>query len=438
MGRIIGIIFVLSAAVALALLMRFSDGNLALLWPPYRVDISISLVLIVLLATFVLGHVLLLALSNALGLPARVRDYRARRKREAAFNGLRDGLLAFFEGRFGRAERLSQVALSDPSLAGPAALVAARAAHRMREPERTERWLSLADQDRVSAAAAAMSRAEIAVEDRRSADALEAVSRLHARGARHLHSLRIALRAHEQAGDWQAVLQLVRQLEKREALHPTAARGLKIRAFRSLFTARVDDAHALSQLVASLTAAERDIDEIVEAAALALSNAGSQVQAAALVVSLLERRLSEPLVSLYAGLNQIGLRERLRQVEAWRARHGEQACLLMAAGRLCAAEGLWGKAESLLSAAESAAPSRATRAALAELFEHMGRHAEALRYWRLAASERLAQGGDTWPPAPRTFGSLAENQPEQRFVDSATEAGYEAAPVVVNLPTRQS
>jgi hypothetical protein len=110
----------------------------------------------------------------------------------------------------------------------------------------------------------------------------------------------------------------------------------------------------------------------------------------------------------------------------------------MAAGRLCAAEGLWGKAESLLSAAESAAPSRATRAALAELFEHMGRHAEALRYWRLAASERLAQGGDTWPPAPRTFGSLAENQPEQRFVDSATEAGYEAAPVVVNLPTRQS
>lgn len=139
MGRIIGIVFVLSAAVALALLMRFSDGNLALLWPPYRVDISISLVLIVLLAAFVLGHVLLLALSNALGLPARVRDYRARRKREAAFNGLRDGLLAFFEGRFGRAERLSQAALADPSLAGPAALVAARAAHRMREPERTER-----------------------------------------------------------------------------------------------------------------------------------------------------------------------------------------------------------------------------------------------------------------------------------------------------------
>jgi HemY protein len=418
--------------------MRFSDGNLALLWPPYRVDVSISLVLIVLLAAFVLGHLLLLALSNALGLPARVRDYRARRKREAAFNGLRDGLLAFFEGRFGRAERLSQAALADPSLAGPAALVAARAAHRMREPERTERWLNLADQDRISAAAAAMSRAEIAVDDRRSADALEAVARLHARGARHLHSLRIALRAHEQAGNWPAVLQSVRQLEKREALHPTAARGLKIRAFRALFAARVDDAHALSQLISSLTAAERDTDEIVESAALALAKAGAQTQAAALIVSLLERRLSEPLVGLYARLHEISLRERLRQVEAWRARHGEHACLLVAAGRLCAAEGLWGKAESLLTAAESAAPSRDTRAALAELYEHLGRQPQALRYWRLAASEGLAQGGDAWPPAPASRSPLAQDRPEQRFVDSATEAGYEAAPVVVSSPDRQS
>jgi len=30
---------VFSAAVGLALILRFNDGNVAILWPPYRIDI---------------------------------------------------------------------------------------------------------------------------------------------------------------------------------------------------------------------------------------------------------------------------------------------------------------------------------------------------------------------------------------------------------------
>ena len=144
MGRVIGILLVLAVAVGMAMLMRFSDGNVALLWPPYRVDVSMNMVLLALFALFAVLHLLLLALGNAVDLPQRVRQYRERRSREAAVAALRDGLVAYNEGRYGRAERLLQPALGQPDLAGAAALVGARAAHRLRSLERADRWLESA------------------------------------------------------------------------------------------------------------------------------------------------------------------------------------------------------------------------------------------------------------------------------------------------------
>lgn len=400
MGRIIGILLVLSVAVGLALLMRFNEGNVALLWPPYRVDVSMNLVLLALFALFALLHLLLLALSNAVDLPQRVRQYRDRRSREAAIAGLRDGLLAYNEGRYARAERLLQPALNQVDLSGAAALIGARAAHRLHEHDRVERWLDSAGAEKPSTNASLMCRAELAVDDQRPADALEAVERLHSRGARHLQALRIALRAYEQAGNWQAVLQTVRQLDKRDALHPSAVRGLKIRALRELIAQRGDDAHALQELLSSMSSAERDIDEVAEAVARALIRSGRGEQAASLLSGILDRRLAERLVSVYAGISSINARTRLRSVEAWRQRHGDRPAFTIAAGRLCAAEGLWGKAEEFLRLAEAQSPDRETRTLLASLLEHLGRHQEALRYWRLAATDGIGDPLAEWPHAP--------------------------------------
>jgi HemY protein len=397
---VIGILLVLSVAVGLALLMRFNDGNVALLWPPFRVDVSMNLVLLAVFAIFALLHLLLLALSNAVDLPQRVRQYRERRSREAAVAALRDGLIAYNEGRYGRAERLLQPAMGQPDLAGAAALVGARAAHRLREPERVERWLESALAEKPTTNASLMCRAEIAVEDQRPADALDAVTRLHSRGARHIQALRLALRAHEQTGNWQAVLQAVRQLDKREALHPSVVRGLKIRALRELVAQRGDDAHALQELLSSLTSAERDIDEVVESVARALDRSGRGEQAAALLSGILDRRVADRLVPVYAGIASLDPRTRLRKIEGWRQRHGDGAVFTIAAGRLCAAEGLWGKAEEFFRLAEAQSPSRETRALLARLYEQLGRQAEALHYWRLAAVDGLGDPLSEWPQAP--------------------------------------
>ena len=385
MRRVIWSLLIISAAVGLALLMRFNHGNVAVLWPPYRVDVSVNFAVLVLVVAFVLLHLLLAALSNALNLPARVREYRERRRRETAMAGLRDSLLALFEGRFGRSERLAQAALGDRSLAGVASLVAARAAHRMRETERRDRWLDVAREEAGAANAQLMTAAELAVEDHRSADAIAAIETLRSGGPRHIHALRLALRAHEQSGNWQDVLQALRQIEKRDALHPAAIRGLKIRAWRALFAARGDDANSVQQLYASIAPADREIDEIVEAAAQAFATAGRADLAARVIEQTLDERMEVSLLSLYGTLEDVPARERLRRAEAWRGRYGDDPALLRTLGRLCAAEGLWGKAEEFLLLAERAEPGLEAHLLLAQLYEQLGRHDEAGERYRLAA-----------------------------------------------------
>ena len=391
MRWIVWVILILTAAVGMALLLRFNHGNLSLFWPPYRVDVSVNFAVIVLVAGFFLLHFALIGLAKALELPTRVREYRQRRQRDQAIGALRDSVLAFFEGRFGRAERLAQRARDDLSLAGPAALLAARAAHRLREFDRRDRWLHSAEDAQGSQQAYLMTAAEMAVEDQDSGRALGHIDALHSRGARHIASLRLALKAHEQGEDWSRVLQLARQLEKREALHPAAIRGLKLRALRGLFAQRRGDPVALRELYGDLSVAEREQSELIEVAAAAFAEAGEAEQAWRMVEQALHRELSPGLLRLYLSLKTVPARERLARAERWRDRYGDDPALMLTLGRLCMDESLWGKAEEFLRIALRAAEPAPVHFALAELFDATDRPDDAASEYRLAA--RAAHGG---------------------------------------------
>ncbi|MFM7567962.1 MAG: heme biosynthesis protein HemY, partial [Betaproteobacteria bacterium] len=121
---------------------------------------------------------------------------------------------------------------------------------------------------------------------------------------------------------------------------------------------------------------------------------------ATLLSAILDRRLAERLVPTYASIAALDARTRLRSIENWRQRHGDRAVFTIAAGRLCAAEGLWGKAEEFLRLAEAQSPNRETRALLARLYEQLGRQPEAFRYWRLAATDGIGDPLAEWPQAP--------------------------------------
>lgn len=386
-----GMIWLLSAfavAVGLALLMRFNHGNVAIMWPPYRVEVSVNLALVLLGAAFVALYALMRTTARAMRLPGRVREYRARRQQDQAVGALRDSVLAFFEGRLARVERFARTAQAHPVTAGPAALIAARSAQRLQETERRDRWLLDVQADPTAANALLMTQAELAVEDRRTQEAIDIVERLHERGARHIVSLRTALRAYEQAERWDDVLATLRRVEKRDALHPAAVRRLRDRAYGELVARRSGDAAAIRELWRALRADERALPELASLTAGALATAGQPDEARRIVEHALDAGFDDALPPVYARIGGVALRDRLERLEGWRNRYGDEPALLLALGSVCSAEQLWGKAEDYLGLAVKRQPSVAAHAALGELYETLDRRDQAAEQFR--AATRLA------------------------------------------------
>ncbi len=106
-------------AVAIALFAGNNQGTVTVFWPPYRVDLSLNLVLLLLLAAFVLLHAALGALAALFDLPRQALRWRSQQKERAMHGSLLDGIAHLLAGRFIRARKSAESALGqEKSLSG--------------------------------------------------------------------------------------------------------------------------------------------------------------------------------------------------------------------------------------------------------------------------------------------------------------------------------
>src|SRR5688572_33459993 len=90
-------------AVAGALFAGNNQGTVTLFWPPYRVDLSLNLVLVLLFGAFVFLHAVLGALAALFDLPHQAMRWRSQQKERAMHGSLLDGISHLLAGRFIRA-----------------------------------------------------------------------------------------------------------------------------------------------------------------------------------------------------------------------------------------------------------------------------------------------------------------------------------------------
>jgi HemY protein len=379
-----GLVLALLAA-ALAVLAQFNDGNLVLLVPPTRIDLSLNFALLLLGGLLVAVWWLARMVQRAADFPERVRAYRHRRDEVGSQRALRDALRALFEGRFARAERAARAAQATPENAGVAALIGARAAHRLQQTDRRDEWLAQAEGDRALDTARLVSSAEMWAESRENDRALGALDTLHATGSRHLHAARVALNANLQSGRWDDVIRGVRVLEKRSALHPVLAERYKLLAWREALMDRRHDPAALEAVWHKIPAADRQLAELALEGARLLNLAGRGRAAALALEGALAKRWDERLLDEYARAQVFPARERIERAEGWLKAHPGDAALLRCLGLLCLREQLWGKARSYLEESLRTATHPSTLLALARLAETIGEDAEAARQYREAA-----------------------------------------------------
>ena len=377
------------AAVAVALAARLTTGYALFVAPPYRVELSLNLLLVIVLASFVTGYVLLRIVRRALGLPEEVRRYRQRQRQERARARQDAAVVALLEGRFGRARQFAEEALAVPQSSGLSALLGARAAIATREFGAAETLLARADASVPSLAVPRlMLEAEMKLEQGQPLEALGILGTLRKEAGSHTAALRLELRALQAAGRYAEIPPLVDQLVKRKAYGATEGEFVRAAAHAEELAARVLDGEGLRAYWSKLTDAEQRMPKIARAAARSFMALGGDRDAAEILARSLEREWNSDLVALYAECHPADGVPQLEQAERWLTQHRDDATLLYALGVLCERAQLWGKAQTYFEASLAVADTWRTRVALGELFARLNRDSDANA--QLAAALKLA------------------------------------------------
>ncbi|TFW10157.1 heme biosynthesis protein HemY [Oxalobacteraceae bacterium OM1] len=397
MRLFISLLLLFAAALTLAVGARFNPGNVVFFYPPYRIDLSLNFFILLAGLLFLVLYGVVQAIRSAQMMPQRVAAYRREKREREGNRAMRDALKALFEGRFGHAEKAAMRAGESPENAGLSALIAARAAHRMSQSERRDVWLGKAEQDPSLRTARLMTAMELAIDGRDSDVALDALKELNASGTRHIHALRLALKANQRARNWQEVLRLVRLLDKRHALHPALSQRLREMAYEDLLGAQSHDAEAIRRIWATIPADDRARPFVAVRAARAFNAEGLHDEARAVIENALAAEWDERLVRAYgnsaAAEGSAALLAQIERCEQWARKRPADPELALTLGSLCLRQKLWGKAQRHLDQALSDATDTETvrdaHLKLAQLHEALNQPEEAAAHYRQCALATL-------------------------------------------------
>ena len=388
---------VMATAIGLAIAARFNPGNVVLFYPPYRVDLSLNLFLFLSGILFVLFYLIVRTFRNMLKMPAKVAQYRQKKRENEGNKALRDALKSLFEGRFGQAEKAAVRAAELPENAGLAALIGSRASHSLGQKTRRDNWMSKLQDDAAYKLARLMTIIELLVDDHKPEAALDAVNELNRSGMRHIHALHWALKANQQAKNWREVLRLVKILDKRHALHPALSSRLRELAYQDLLDDSSLDAEALGRVWLSIPAEDRQQAFVAWRAAHAFNQRGMHQEATNVLEKAMSGDWDERLVRVYreaAGSEGSSLLlGQIENCEDWLKQRPTDPELALTLGSLCLRQKLWGKAqrhlEQALSDAIDSNMLREAHLKLAQLHEALQQQEAAAHHYRQCALVNL-------------------------------------------------
>jgi len=412
-----------AAAVAAALFAGSNPGSVTVFWPPYRIDLSLNLVLLLVLSGFLLLHLALRALSVLFSIPREARLWRQRQRERSMQASLLDAYAQLVAGRFVRAkkaaeavvEQVSHLANGDDKLAyagqlhSVAHLLAAESAHALQDRTGRELHYRAALEKAArglgpeSGEGARLRAARWALDDHDAALALQILDDLGQGPGRRTLALRMRLKAARMAGRTIMALETARLLAKHHALSQTAARGV----LRGLGLELVQGAHDPAQLTQAwsrLEPAERAMPEVAVAAAQRLLALGGESTTSQLwLLPVWDQMLAQPGgLGSQQGVDLVRALEAgfakdphalkgawLLRIESAQLSQPGDAVLQYLAGVTCMRLQLWGKARQLLQQSlvrlQDAGLRRDAWSQLAEMASQQGDTEAATAAWRSAA-----------------------------------------------------
>ena len=410
-------------AVAIALFAGNNQGTITVFWPPFRLDLSLNLVVLLLGLFFLLLHVALRALAALFAMPGHARSWRIQHQERAMHVALLDALSHMMAGRFIRARKAAEVVLARESamarsgeklayagrLRALSHLLAAESAQSLQDKVAREDHLrqSLEQASRRDAQetreGVQLRAARWALEDHDAQGALQWLNDLPQGAARRTLALRLRLQAARMAHQTQLALETARLLAKHRAFSEVTAPGI-LRSLALDLVLTAYDPDQLQTVWRQLEEAERLMPEVAIEASRRMLKVGGDIELArSWLLPVWERMLAQPgaltdaqRISLISALeNSFSLASGapeaawLTRIERAQMANPADASLQYLAGMTCMRLQLWGKAQQLLQQSlprlKDNVLEKNAWVALADLADHRGDVVAATQAWKNAA-----------------------------------------------------
>jgi HemY protein len=413
-------------AVAVAVFAGNNDASVTLYWSPYRVDLSLNFVILVLVLAFSLIYAAMRTAALLFALPVQAKRWRALQKERAINAELFNAQSHFLAGRYIRSQKSALSALSldksrehshptaadavgnEPQLRALAHVMAAQSAHALQDTTARDAHLKLALEHQNlrtsldTREGTQLLAASWSLDDRDASGALSWLAQLPSGAARRTLALRLKLKAAQLNNQSVEALETTRLLAKHHAFSEDVAPSL----IKSLVLRLLDDARDAAQLQTiwrDLDTADKSQPDIAIHAAYKLSKLhGSAAQVTDWLLPAWQTLINSPngldavdavrsaeLIETLESILSAQDMSWLANVEKAQIANPRDARLQYLAGMACKSHQLWGKAQQQLS---QAAPMlkdvhlrRRAWCALAELAEQRDEPKIAASAWKKAA-----------------------------------------------------
>lgn len=372
MIRVLFVFFILFLSVCLGIQLSRDPGYLLITINHWSIETTLWVAVIVLVLTFILLHSLISFLVKLGKSPAKLRNWKNKRRIHKARERTRQGLIEFSEGYWSQAQNHLIKALPDTDSPLLNYLTAARAAQEMGNNKLRDNYLREAQQSMPDAKIAVeLTQAQLQLANQQWEQALATLRHLQDLAPRHPYVLKLLMHLYKEVKDWPQLIALLPELQKNQVISTKDFDKLQQQTYCQAIAdlARQSQQEALAKLIKHLPKSLRQDPDIMAIYCQFLLGCGESAQAESLLKHCLRKQYHEKLITLYGQIKANN--KQLDFAESLVKKYPHSAELYLCLGRLSLHNHLWGKAKSYFEKSISLATSPQAYEELGKLLERL-------------------------------------------------------------------
>ncbi len=358
------ILVLLLGSIAAHFLLE-NNGYVLINFRNYTVEMSVPVLVFI---TF-LVYLAIRSLIRIWQAPRELGELAARSRSKRSRQRITKGFIALSEGKLARGERLLTKGAADSEAPLLNYLTAARAAQAQGDRQRRDGWLQMAqDSDGGTENAVLLTKAELQITAGEYPAARKSLEQIRDSQPNHPQALKLLGELLYIEQDWHGLTDLLPQLRRAKNIPAQQLEGWTTDTFEAQLAAPNLDIDSINAYWNKLPRALRRNERMLRARIRALVSGNHTEAAATTICKTLKTGWDSELVAIYGELMLSDKDVQLRQTEKWLHHYPEDPVILLAAGRACIRNELWGKARSYI---ESSLAIKATPTAYHELGQLM-------------------------------------------------------------------